>query len=68
MLGSAASHKPEAHAEKQDTMAPSTVDLLFLTFNCAKVLINTAVFANHLEVALGQNATDLPDLVVLYVY
>ncbi|KAJ6786794.1 hypothetical protein PWT90_03135 [Aphanocladium album] len=46
-------------------MAPSTVDLLFLTFNCAKALINTAVFANHLEVAFGQNATDLPDLVVL---
>ncbi|OAA72133.1 inositol 5-phosphatase [Cordyceps fumosorosea ARSEF 2679] len=46
-------------------MAPSTVDLLFLTFNCAKALINTPVFANHLEVAFGQNATELPDLVVL---
>ncbi|KAJ3499259.1 hypothetical protein NLG97_g468 [Lecanicillium saksenae] len=46
-------------------MAPSTVDLLFLTFNCAKALINSAVFANHLEVAFGQNATGLPDLVVL---
>ncbi|KAM3426868.1 hypothetical protein MY4824_009776 [Beauveria thailandica] len=46
-------------------MAPSKVDLLFLTFNCAKALINTAVFANHLEAAFGQNATDLPDLVVL---
>lgn len=49
----------------QDRMAPSTVDLLFLTFNCAKALINTTVFANHFEAALGQNATDLPDLVVL---
>ncbi|KAJ4147746.1 hypothetical protein LMH87_002252 [Akanthomyces muscarius] len=46
-------------------MAPSTVDLLFLTFNCAKALINTTVFANHLEGAFGRNATDLPDLVVL---
>ncbi|ATY61107.1 inositol 5-phosphatase [Cordyceps militaris CM01] len=46
-------------------MTPSTVDLLFLTFNCAKALINTPVFANHLEAAFGQNATDLPDLIVL---
>ncbi|XWX02167.1 hypothetical protein V2A60_010200 [Cordyceps javanica] len=46
-------------------MTPSTVDLLFLTFNCAKALINTSVLANHLEAAFGQNATDLPDIVVL---
>jgi hypothetical protein len=53
----------------QDTgdMGPSTVDLLMLTFNCAQNLINVAVFANHLQAALNQNATDLglPDLVVL---
>lgn len=44
---------------------PSTLDLLMLTFNCAKNLINVAVFANHLQTALSQNATGLPDLVVL---
>lgn len=48
-------------------MAPLTLDLLFLTFNCAKTLIDTAVFSNHLGNAFGQNATELPDLVVLYV-
>ncbi|OIW31340.1 DNase I-like protein [Coniochaeta ligniaria NRRL 30616] len=45
-------------------MAPSTLDLLFITFNCAKNLINPAVFANHLHGALLQNSTGLPDLVV----
>jgi hypothetical protein len=48
-------------------MAPSTLDLLMLTFNCAKNLINVSIFANHLQAALSQNATGLPDLVVLYV-
>jgi hypothetical protein len=47
------------------SMAPSPLDLLVLTFNCAKNLINVAVFANHLQAALGQNATTLPDVVVL---
>ncbi|KAH7316513.1 endonuclease/Exonuclease/phosphatase [Stachybotrys elegans] len=46
-------------------MAPTTLDLLVLTFNCAKNFINAAVFANHLQAAFGQNATGLPDLVVL---
>lgn len=46
-------------------MAPSTLDLLFITFNCAKNLINPAVFAGHLHGALAQNSTGLPDLVVL---
>ncbi|KAJ9155744.1 Inositol 5-phosphatase [Pleurostoma richardsiae] len=45
-------------------MAPSTLDLFTLTFNCAKNLINVAVFASHLQAALSQNATGLPDLVV----
>lgn len=45
-------------------MAPSTLDLFMLTFNCAKNLINVAVFASHLRTALQQNATGLPDLVV----
>jgi hypothetical protein len=46
-------------------MAPSTLDLLMLTFNCAKNLINVSIFAHHLQAALSQNATGLPDLVVL---
>ncbi|KXX78493.1 hypothetical protein MMYC01_204914 [Madurella mycetomatis] len=45
-------------------MAPSTLDLFILTFNCAKTLINVPVFASHLHASLLQNATDLPDLVV----
>jgi hypothetical protein len=47
-------------------MAPSTLDLLILTFNCAKTFINPPVFAAHLHGALAaHNAADLPDLVVL---
>jgi hypothetical protein len=46
-------------------MAPSTLDLFILTFNCAKELINPSVFGAHLSGALSQNATGLPDLVVL---
>ncbi|KEY68748.1 hypothetical protein S7711_00619 [Stachybotrys chartarum IBT 7711] len=46
-------------------MAPSALDLLVLTFNCAKNFINAAIFANHLQAAFGQNATGLPDIVVL---
>jgi hypothetical protein len=45
---------------------PETMDLLVLTFNCAKNFINVAVFATHLQAALKQNATGaLPDVVVL---
>jgi hypothetical protein len=47
-----------------DTMAPSTLDLVILSFNCAKNLINPTVFASHLHGALSQDA-GLPDLVVL---
>lgn len=50
-------------ADIEKTMAPSTLDLFFLTFNCAKNLINVGVFASHLYGALSQNATGLPDLV-----
>jgi hypothetical protein len=46
-------------------MAPSTLDLFILTFNCAKNLIDASVFASHLHGALLQNASGLPDLVVL---
>jgi hypothetical protein len=49
------------------TMAPSTLDLFILTFNCAKNFVNPPVFAAHLHGALSQNATGLPDVVVLYV-
>ncbi|CRJ97123.1 hypothetical protein BN1708_009449 [Verticillium longisporum] len=45
-------------------MAPSTLDLFVLTFNCAKRLINAAVFASHLQAAFKQNATALPEVVV----
>ncbi|KAK3310839.1 Endonuclease/exonuclease/phosphatase [Chaetomium strumarium] len=45
-------------------MAPSTLDLFILTFNCAKNLIEASVFASHLHGALLQNGTGLPDLVV----
>jgi hypothetical protein len=47
------------------TMGPSTLDLFILTFNCAKNFINVPVFAAHLQQALSQNATGLPDVVVL---
>jgi len=48
------------------TMRPSSaLDLFILTFNCAKTLINVPVFSSHLHAALSQNATGLPDLVVL---
>jgi hypothetical protein len=58
-----------------DTMAPSTLDLFILTFNCAKNLINPPVFASHLYGALSQQGNEtgtgtgtgagLPGLVVL---
>ncbi|CAM1502247.1 Fc.00g042310.m01.CDS01 [Cosmosporella sp. VM-42] len=47
------------------TMTPADLDLLVLTFNCAKNLVNVAVFAQHLQTAFAKNATGLPDLVVL---
>jgi hypothetical protein len=47
-------------------MAPSTLNLFILTFNCAKSFINPPVFAAHLHGALTeQNTAELPDLVVL---
>lgn len=54
----------QAQVLSSDNMGP-TLDLLMITFNCAKNFINVPVFANHLQTALGQNATSLPDLVVL---
>ncbi len=46
-------------------MQPPTVDLFILTFNAAKHLINVPVFANHLSNAFSNNATNLPELVVM---
>lgn len=46
-------------------MAPSTVDLLFVTFNCAKNLVDPNVFGHHLHTTFRENADTLPDLVVL---
>ncbi|KAG5927481.1 hypothetical protein E4U42_002190 [Claviceps africana] len=46
-------------------MPPSTVDLLVLTFNCAKAFVHVGVFANHMQSAFAENATGLPDVVVL---
>ncbi|KAM7184681.1 DNase I-like protein [Rhypophila sp. PSN 637] len=44
--------------------AAAALDLLILTFNCAKNLIDVPVFAAHLQGALRQNSGDgLPDLV-----
>ncbi|KAL7795912.1 Endonuclease/exonuclease/phosphatase [Trichoderma ceciliae] len=48
-----------------ETMTPSTLDLLVLTFNCAAKLIDVPVFAGHLQAALVRNATELPEVVVL---
>jgi hypothetical protein len=48
----------------ESTMTPN-LDIFLLTFNCAKNLINAPVFATHLQAALTQNASSLPDLVVL---
>lgn len=45
----------------------SAVDVFFLTFNCAKNLVNVPVFATHLASALRERPADagLPDLVAL---
>ena len=48
------------------TMAPSTLDLLVLTFNCAKNLVDAPAFAQHLQGAFRDNATGLPDLIAVY--
>ncbi|KAF7542465.1 hypothetical protein G7Z17_g11551 [Cylindrodendrum hubeiense] len=47
------------------TSSSSALDLLVLTFNCGKSLVNPPVFAHHLQTALSRNASGLPDLVVL---
>ncbi|OAQ94154.1 inositol 5-phosphatase [Purpureocillium lilacinum] len=56
--------RDEPDSASTPSMSPSTLDLLVLTFNCAKNLINPGVFATHLASAFGHNAPGLPDLVV----
>ena len=46
-------------------MMTPTLDLLVLTFNCAKNLINVPVFAGHLQDAFWGHGGALPELVVL---
>ncbi|RDA90506.1 hypothetical protein CP533_0831 [Ophiocordyceps camponoti-saundersi (nom. inval.)] len=49
-----------------DMHAAATLDLLVLTFNCAKQLINPGVFARHLRWAMRRNSGGvLPEVVVL---
>ncbi|KKA30977.1 hypothetical protein TD95_001339 [Thielaviopsis punctulata] len=45
--------------------AAMKLDLFMLTFNCAKVAVDVGVFATHLHTALIDQATQLPELVVL---
>src|SRR6478752_7562276 len=66
-MGRPASFNPAHSTDIEKTMAPSTLDLFLLTFNCAKNLIDVGVFSTHLQAALSQNASGLPDLVALYV-
>lgn len=54
-----------AKAHQTDAMAPSTLDLLMLTFNCAKEIINVGLFAKHLQAAIEEKGNGLPDVVVL---
>jgi hypothetical protein len=46
-------------------MASSALDLLVLTFNCAKNIVDVPVFADHMHDALKDNATGLPDLIAV---
>jgi hypothetical protein len=60
---------PLQHSHRGDkdesTMAPSTLDLFVLTFNCAKNLINVPVFSSHLQAAFSGSGGGLPEVVVL---
>ncbi|KAF2970928.1 hypothetical protein GQX73_g2642 [Xylaria multiplex] len=47
-----------------DDKAPS-LDVFILTFNAGKARINPSILALHLRNAFAQNATDLPELVVI---
>lgn len=51
--------------DNADTTTMSSLDVFILTFNAAKEQINSAVFAAHLRDAFAQNATSLPELVVM---
>ena len=54
------------HDELKAIMTPNDVDLVVLTFNCAKAAIMPDVFASHLLRTFKQDDTPtLPELVVL---
>lgn len=69
MVSSKPADDVEASGSSNMIMMPSmsALDLFTLTFNCAKNLINVAVFASHLQTAFQKNATTLPEVVVLCV-
>ncbi|KAK4211719.1 DNase I-like protein [Rhypophila decipiens] len=56
---------PASVLSSSSASAAAALDLLILTFNCAKNLIDVPVFAAHLQGALRQNSggDGLPDLV-----
>ena len=46
-------------------MAASTMDVMYLTFNCEKTLVDVPVFADHLLGAFSDGASSLPEILVL---
>ena len=67
---SSSSSSPSSSSSRPDDSDSATmaaVDVFFLTFNCAKNLVDVPVFATHLLAALSQRAAaaSLPDLVAL---
>ncbi|KAI8956669.1 DNase I-like protein [Daldinia sp. FL1419] len=48
-----------------ETNPVPTLDIFILTFNAAKRQIDSSVFARHIYDAFGQNASNLPELVVI---
>jgi hypothetical protein len=47
------------------TTTTASLDVFILTFNAAKQQVDAPTFARHLRNAFTQNATTLPELVVL---
>lgn len=64
----AANDNGDGQGKDDEEMAVSTLDLVILTFNCAKSLIDAGALGSQLHTALEQSAGPegtLPDLVVL---
>ena len=61
------SSSSSSRPDDSDSATMAAVDVFFLTFNCAKNLVDVPVFATHLLAALSQRAAaaSLPDLVAL---